>query len=66
MSEVLADINRYSEVPVLVESPELEQLKVFASFKTTQISAVIDELAQHLPVRVDRTISGQILLKGRP
>jgi len=66
LSEVVADVNRYSATPIVIGSPELRDIRVFATFRTTEIDRMISGLEESLPVVADRSNPGRIVLRSKP
>ncbi len=62
LDEVIADANRYYDGEIQFASDDLRQLKITASFQTTEIDPFINTLLQALPVRVARPKPGRIVL----
>jgi transmembrane sensor len=65
LREVVADANRYYSPGVTLESDELGDLQVTTSFRTTQIEQMVDTLTMALPVDVERSDSGKLILHRR-
>ncbi|MCG8503576.1 MAG: FecR domain-containing protein [Sphingomonadales bacterium] len=66
LRHVVADANRYSATPIVIAAAELEELPVFATFRTSQIAAMIQGLEDNLPITVDRTLPDRIVLRPNP
>lgn len=66
LRRVVADANRYSATPIVIAAAELEDLPVFATFRTSQIAAMIQGLEDNLPITVDRTLPDRIVLRPGP
>ena len=52
LDEVIAEINRYSSAPIVVEDVKLAQLRVNGLFYTENPSHFLQALAQYLPIRL--------------
>jgi transmembrane sensor len=63
LAEVIADANRYFDSRIEFAAPELADLRLTASFRTDQIEEMIDTVATALPLSVDRSRPGIILLE---
>ena len=66
LAEVVADANRYSRTPIEIGAPALAELRVFATFRASDIDRLIADLEQSLPVVADRTPAGRIVLRPAP
>ncbi|MEM7357528.1 MAG: FecR domain-containing protein [Pseudomonadota bacterium] len=55
LAEVIHDANRYQDVPIEVVDPDLERLRVTASFSTDDVITAITNLTHILPIQVDVT-----------
>lgn len=62
LDSVLAEIGRYGSGPVIIVNPRLAALEVSGVFETSHPDAVLASLADTLPVRVERTPFGILLL----
>jgi transmembrane sensor len=65
LSEIIADIERYSTVPIVIASPKIAQLRVTTSFKVDQIEPFLANLADSLPLIERRDPDGTIMLEAR-
>lgn len=65
LSEIIADIERYSAVPIVITSPKIARMKVTTSFRVDQIQSFLANLVATLPVTKHRTADGTILLEAR-
>lgn len=61
LGNVVADLNRYSQVPILLEDRHLAGLPVTGRWSTTNVDLWLESIAQVLSLSVVRT-QGQILL----
>lgn len=68
LEEVLATANRYTPAELLLHDPEqrLVNATVSGSFKSNNIDNLIDSLPQILPVTVDRSMAGRVLVQAQP
>ena len=65
LQDVIADANRYSRTPIIIADDSLLDMKLVAAFRTNQIDAMIDGLPEILPLEVDRSSNGRIVLRPR-
>ena len=63
LREVLSDVNRYSEIPILVEEKSLNNLRITAAFSTTQLGDMLDGIEGVLPVVIDRSDPDRIIIR---
>lgn len=61
LGNVVADLNRYSQLPIVLEDRQLEQLRVTGRWSTTDLDAWLDSVAQALSLSVVRR-QNEILL----
>lgn len=68
LSEVIADANRYSKIPIMINDPnnKLSELTISASFDGNNIDKTLELLPKILPITVDRTQKNQINIKFKP
>jgi transmembrane sensor len=67
LSEVVADLNRYSRRPLTIGSPAAARLKVTAAFDVAQADRFVAELPRVLPVRlVPDGRGGRVLVAADP
>ena len=66
LGEIFADFNRYHQQQVRIASPDLRDLRLTATFKTTDLDAAIEMVEAIYPVEADRRRTGQITLRRRP
>jgi transmembrane sensor len=64
LREVIADVNRYSRLPVSLASEDLGDLRIAAAFPTTQIDEMLGGIEGVLPVTVDRSNKGRIVIRA--
>jgi len=65
LEDLIADANRYSRTPIIIADDSLLDMKLVAAFRTNQIDAMIDGLPEILPLEVDRSSKGRIVLRRR-
>lgn len=65
LREIVADMNRYSSVPVSIADPRIGELRLSTSFHATRPQQVLGSLEIALPVRVDRSDPRHIVLRAR-
>ncbi len=63
--DVIADINRYYDGEVSLESHSLSQLKVTATVRTDQLRFFPEMLSQTLPIQVEKLNSGHVVISAR-
>jgi transmembrane sensor len=65
LSDVIADVNRYTRSRVVVGDPQLAGLRVTTSFRTSQVDAMLETLQAALPLVAERQAGGNIVLRAR-
>jgi len=65
LAEVVADANRYSKTPIRIGAPDLRELRVVATFRTTEIDRMIADLEASLPLVAERAIPDHIVLRPK-
>ncbi len=63
--EVVADANRYYQGTISLASEDIADMLVTTSFKVTQIDQMLNTLTVALPLDVQRTEAGNVLLAAR-
>lgn len=63
LAEILADANRYTEIPIELATPELAGIRMTAAFGADDIDAFLEGLGASHGVAVVRTDSRRIVLK---
>lgn len=65
LSELVADANRYSVTPIVVEgnSTSIEGVTISASFESTDIESMLAALSHLFPVEVDQSSPGQTVIR---
>jgi transmembrane sensor len=66
LSDVVADANRYSSVPIRITDPALAGLRVTAAYPTDQLDRMLASLDAGLPVDIDRTDGEIRIVAARP
>jgi transmembrane sensor len=64
LSAVVAAASRYSETPLVVADPSLDQVRVTAILPLEGEGDLSDRMAGLLPIRTERTDDGRILVRG--
>jgi transmembrane sensor len=62
LASVLADVNRYAEHPVQLVDPSVGRLTLTGTVFTDSIDGWLQTLPGALPVRIDRTAAGVVLV----
>jgi transmembrane sensor len=65
LSDIVADINRYSERPIVFADPAIGDLRATAAFGSDQVAHFVDGLEASYPIEVDRSEREQITLRER-
>ena len=65
LRDVVADANRYSRTRIVIGDPQLADLRLTTSFRTSQVDGMVETLQGALPVVVERQPNGDILLQAR-
>lgn len=66
LTEVVADLNRYYAPGVRLQSSDLGETRLAASFKTDEIDKFLQELPSVAPVLVQRGEGGKVTIVERP
>lgn len=64
LRDVIADANRYSKTPIVIADDSLLDLRLVAAFRADQVDRMIDGLPEILPLDVDRSVRGRIVLRA--
>ncbi|MEM6833575.1 MAG: FecR domain-containing protein [Pseudomonadota bacterium] len=64
LSEVIADVNRYSDTPIVIADPALEDILVTATFDADSINTMLDTLSDVFAIRVTTDSSGKTSLSA--
>ncbi len=64
LAEVIADANRYYEPPIVIDSADLDDIRVTTAFGTGQIDEMLAALEITQPLVVDRSQPDRILLRA--
>lgn len=62
LRDVVREINRYSETPIIIGDPSIEQLEINGVFATDRIPDLVTALTRAGPVRVERRADGAQVL----
>lgn len=65
LKELVADINRYSARRIILADPSLANLRVTLSADTANIESMLDDLAQMLPISLNRERAESIIISPR-
>jgi len=65
LAEIVADLNRYSDRPIRIASSDVGDLRSTLAFQTSEIDQVFDVMEAIHPVRVDRPVSGAIVVRRK-
>ena len=65
LAEIVADLNRYHDRPVRIASYDVGDLRSTLAFQTTEIDQVFDVMAAIHPIDVEKSASGEIVLRRR-
>lgn len=65
LSEVLAELGRYTDARITLANPALGRQRVTAMLPLDGRGTVIDRAAKVLPVRLNRTTSGEVVASAR-
>jgi transmembrane sensor len=63
LSQVVAQVNRYTTTPIKIDDSEISAMRISGVFNTGDIAGVLDIVTQYLPVRAVRETDGTIELK---
>ncbi len=61
--EVIADVNRYSEIEIRLGEPSLGDIRITTAFGVDQIDQMLAGLEGSQPIRLDRSAPNQIVLR---
>jgi len=64
LSEVIARVNHYSAVPIVIEDPKIANVRVTGVFNTGDVSGSLEIIRKMLALQISDEQSGHILLKG--
>lgn len=64
--DVVADANRYSDMPIRIVGDQARRIRVSGSFDAAEIDDTLDTLAEILPIRVDRSAAEVIRITSAP
>ncbi len=63
LEDIVADVSRYWPQHIRLASPALADLRLTASFRTSEIDALLGTLDAALPVDIERRDNGEIILR---
>ena len=66
LGNVVADLNRYSRLPIVLEDKQLAQLRVTGRWSTTDLDVWLDSVAQALSLSVVRKQDEILLVPTAP
>jgi len=66
LRDIVADANRYTRTRIVVVDPQLQNLRLTTSFRTSQIDGMVETLQAALPLVAEHAANGDILLRARP
>ncbi len=65
LSDIVADIQRYSTTAIRIDDPAIAGMKVTTSFRTNQIGAFLANLGAILPIESRRSADGAMIIEAR-
>lgn len=65
LRDIVADANRYTHTHIAVADPQLEDLRLTTSFRTSQVDGMVETLQAALPLVAERQANGDIVLRAR-
>lgn len=65
LREIVDDVNRYSERPIIVAGGEVGDIRFTLAFQSSEIDVWLDLLGQTQPVDVIETPQGEIILRAK-
>jgi len=65
LSEIIDDVNRYSQHQIVLADPSLRELRVTMAFRTDQIDEMLSGLAATHPIVIDSGRDGRMVLRSR-
>ena len=65
LGDVVADINRYSETPIVLESDVVADMRIAVALPTTAIRTMLNMVDSAVPVLVDYDCAGRIVIRHR-
>lgn len=63
LAEVIADVNRYSDIEIRLGEPALGDIRITTAFGVDQIEQMLAGLEGSQPIRLDRSAPDQIVLR---
>lgn len=65
LSDIIADAQRFSSIPIRIEDPAVARMKVTTSFRATQFKPFLDNLQLTMPIQHRRAANGTLLIEAR-
>jgi transmembrane sensor len=65
LAEAIAEIQRYTDSPIIISDPAITTLPVGGRFKTDDLQGFLDGLQAALPVTIRRTADGVVYVDPR-
>jgi transmembrane sensor len=65
LAEAIAEIQRYTDSPIIISDPAITTLPVGGRFKTDDLQGFLDGLQAALPVTIRRTADGVVYIDPR-
>jgi transmembrane sensor len=65
LAEAIAEIQRYTDSPIIISDPAITTLPVGGRFKTDDLQGFLDGLQAALPVKIRRTADGVVYVDPR-
>jgi transmembrane sensor len=65
IAEIVADLQRYSDVPIRIADADVGRMKVTTSFRSNEVDRFVDNLEVTMPVESARGKDGSITLRKR-
>ena len=65
VSEIVADLQRYSNVPIRIADANVAQMKVTTSFRSNDVDGFVETLEATMPVRIEKSKDGTITLQAK-
>jgi transmembrane sensor len=65
LSQVIAQVNRYTAAPIQIRDPEVGAMRISGVFNTGDVAGVLDIVTHYLPVRAVGESDGTIVLEKK-
>lgn len=65
LAEIVSDLNRYYDRPIRIATSDVGDLRSTVAFNTSEIAQVFDVMEAIQPVEIDRSASGEIVIRRR-